>query len=239
VVNLNLGKEPLPPLTEAQVESHIMGVVFAQQYTLKKGLEKFGDRAAEATTKELKQIHDMGTYQPLDATKLTKKERMEALSSLLFITEKKDGRIKSRKCAIGSKQRKFEGYDKAAGSSPTVSTDGLIVTTAIDAHEGRDVATMDIPVAYLHAENDGHIIMLLRGKMVELLVKLQPELYRKYVITSKNGEPMLYVKLLKALYGLLRSALLFYKKLAGDLVNMGFEINPYDPCVANKEINGS
>ena len=40
VVNLNLGEEPLPPLTEAQVESHIMGVVFAQQYTLKKGLEK-------------------------------------------------------------------------------------------------------------------------------------------------------------------------------------------------------
>ena len=66
----------------------------------------------------------------------------------------------------------FEEYDKAAGSSPTVSTDELIVTTAIDAHEGRDVATMDIPVAYLHAENDGHIIMLLRGKMVELLVKL-------------------------------------------------------------------
>ena len=98
---------------------------------------------------------------------------------------------------------------------------------------------MDLPVACLHAKNDGHIIMLLRRKMVKLLVKLQPELYRKYVITSKNGEPMLYVKLLKALYGLLRSALLFYKKLAGDLVNMGFEINPYDPCVANKEVNGS
>ena len=90
VINLNLGEKPtLPPLMEAQVEDHIMGVVFAQQYTLKKGPKKIGDRAEEATTKELKQTHDMGTYQPLDATKLTKKERMEALSSLLFITEKK------------------------------------------------------------------------------------------------------------------------------------------------------
>ena len=71
-------------------------------------------------------------------------------------------------------------------------------------------------------KNDGHIIMLLRGKMVDLLVKLQPELYRKYVIFSKNGEPMLYDKLLKALYGLLRSTLLFYKKLADNFVNMGF-----------------
>ena len=97
---------------------------------------------------------------------------MEALSSLLFVTEKKDGRIKSRKCAIGSKQRNFEGYDKAAGSSPTVSIDGLIVTMVIYAHEGRDMATMDIPTVFLHAKNDGPIIILLRGKMVELLVKL-------------------------------------------------------------------
>ena len=216
-----------------------MGVVFAKQYTLKRGFGKFGDRAGEATTKSLKQIHGMGTYQPLDATKLTKKVRMEALSFLLFITEKRDGRIESHKCVTGSKQQQNDGYDKAAGSSPTVSTDGLIVTTAIDAHEGRDVANMDIPIAFLHAKNNGHIIMLLRGKMVKLLVKLQPELYRKYVITGKNGEPMLYVKLLKALYGLLKAVLVFYKKLAGELVDMGFEINPYDPSVANKIVDGT
>ena len=41
-----------------------MGVVFAQQYTLEKVIGKFGDQAEEATTQELKQIHDMGTYQP-------------------------------------------------------------------------------------------------------------------------------------------------------------------------------
>ena len=49
----------------------------------------------------------------------------------------------------------------------------------------------------------------------------------------------MYVKLLKALYGLLRSAILFYKKLRNDLENMDFEVNPCDPCVANKMINGS
>ena len=54
-IHLNLGKEPLlPALMEARVENHIMGVVFAHQYTLKKGLEIFGDRAEEATTKEIK-----------------------------------------------------------------------------------------------------------------------------------------------------------------------------------------
>jgi hypothetical protein len=42
----------------------------------------------------------------------------------------------------------------------------------------------------------------------------------------------------KAIYGLLRSALLFYKKLVADLEGDGFVINPYDPCVANKTIKG-
>ena len=45
---------------------------------------------------------------------------------------------------------------------------------------------------------------------------------------------MLSVKLLKALCGLVKSALLFYKKLAGELVNMGSDINPYGTCVAKK-----
>ena len=45
---------------------------------------------------------------------------------------------------------------------------------------------------------------------------------------------MLYVKLQKALYGLMWASLLFYRKLRKELEVYGFEINPYDPCVANK-----
>ena len=50
---------------------------------------------------------------------------------------------------------------------------------------------------------------------------------------------MLYIKLVKALYGLLKSAFLFYKKLAGELVDVGFKINPYYACVASKIVNGT
>ena len=49
---------------------------------------------------------------------------------------------------------------------------------------------------------------------------------------------MLYVRLSKALYGMLRAALLFHKRLRSDLKDMGFEVNSYDPCVANKMVNG-
>ena len=41
-----------------------------------------------------------------------------------------------------------------------------------------------------------------------------------------------------ALYRLLQSALLFYRKLRSELEDHGFTVNPYDPCVANKMING-
>ena len=69
------------------------------------------------------------------------------------------------------------------------------------------------------------------------MVKVDPSLYRKYVTMLKNGVPMLYVQLSKALYGILRAALLFYKKLRSDLEDMGFEINLYDPFVANKMVD--
>jgi hypothetical protein len=38
---------------------------------------------------------------------------------------------------------------------------------------------------------------------------------------------------------MMKSALLFYRKLASELQEMGFETNPYDICVANKMVNGT
>jgi len=49
--------------------------------------------------------------------------------------------------------------------------------------------------------------------------------YEKFVVTREN-EAVLHVLVLKALYGMLVSAMLFYKKLK--------KVNPYDPCFANK-----
>ena len=81
--------------------------------------------------------------------------------------------------------------------------------------------------------------MVLRGELAELMAKVEPKLYRPYIITTSKGESILYVKMQKDLYRLLRSSLLFYLKLQKDLEEFGFEINDYDPCVANKMVNGS
>jgi hypothetical protein len=65
-------------------------------------------------------------------------------------------------------------------------------------------------------------------------VKASPHIYRKHITLDANNQPILYVKLQKAVYGCMRSALLFYQKLVGDFESQGFELNHYDPCVANK-----
>jgi hypothetical protein len=54
----------------------------------------------------------------------------------------------------------------------------------------------------------------------------------------KKGGQILYLCLQIALYGMIKSTLLFYRKLFKELKGMGFEINPYDPCVANKLMDG-
>jgi hypothetical protein len=69
------------------------------------------------------------------------------------------------------------------------------------------------------------------------MVKVAPEVNRKYLFVNKKGEIVLYVKLLNALYGILKAVLLFYKKLIKDLMGIGFNLNPYDPCVANKIVS--
>jgi hypothetical protein len=70
------------------------------------------------------------------------------------------------------------------------------------------------------------------------MVKTNPKMYRQYIVLEK-GRSVLYLRLQKALYGMMKSVLLFYRKLVSELKEMGFEINPYDPCVANKMVNGT
>ena len=55
--------------------------------------------------RELKEIDSFETYEPLRYEDLTWEQRQMALESLFFLTEKRDGSIKGRNVAVGSKQR--------------------------------------------------------------------------------------------------------------------------------------
>ena len=97
---------------------------------------------------------------------------------------------------------------------------------------------VDITGVYLHASIDDVVFVKFQGKMVELLVKIDPKICRPYVEIDKSGGKVLYAQLRKALYGCLKSGLLFWKNLTTYLYKMGFTLNRYDTCIANKIIYG-
>jgi Reverse transcriptase (RNA-dependent DNA polymerase)/Zinc knuckle len=205
------------------------------QYSMNKGLKVFGDKGIQAVLNELRQLHDRNVIIPVESESLSKSERRQALQYLMFLKEKRCGKIKGRGCADGRKQREYTSKEEA--SSPTVANESVLLSCVIDAREDRDVAIIDIPGAFMHSDMDEVVHMRLEGSMAQLIVKLDPKLYRKYIQTE-GGKLVLYVQLKKALYGTLRAALLFWRQLTTLLQEWGFTINPYDWCVANKTING-
>ena len=101
--------------------------------------------------------------------------------------------------------------------------------------------TADIPNTFIQAhmppleKGEDRVIMKILGVLVDLLVKLAPNVYGPFVV-YENKRKVIYLEVLQALYGMLVAALLCYKKLKKDLEGIGFKFNPYDLCVCNRMI---
>ncbi len=80
-------------------------------------------------------------------------------------------------------------WSKQDTTLPTVATESVFITAVIDAHEGRGVACFDILGAFLHADVDEDITMVLKGRLAELMVQVAPNLYRKYITVDKREPP--------------------------------------------------
>jgi hypothetical protein len=117
---------------------------------MKQRLKLYGEEGVDSLLVELKQLHDRKVVEPKKL--LTRAEKKAALQYLMFIKKKRCGKIKARGCADGRKQR--EHTTKEEASSPTVATESLLLTCAIDAKEERDVAVVDIPGAFMEVDQD-------------------------------------------------------------------------------------
>ena len=149
----------------------------------------------------------------VDASTLTFDEKRKVMPAINLMKEKWNGVIKGRTCADGSGQRKYLKQDESV-ASPTASLESLFVSLLIDAYEGRDVGTYDVPGAYLHAkllprENNERILMKLTGKFVDIMCGVNPEHSKNVVIVK--GKKVLYLEILRALYGCIESALRWYE----------------------------
>ena len=120
-----------------------------KDYIHHKAKKLFGDKYQQSAYKEFEQIHARGTIKPVDPSKLTKEQSEKVVRSILLTKMKESGECKSRTVADGSQQRGTVPDEEKA--SPTVSLLALFLTAVIDAKERHDVATLDIPNAFLHA----------------------------------------------------------------------------------------
>ena len=73
---------------------------------------------------------------------------------------------------------------------------------------------------------------------MKLMANTAQQNYKKYIAINTQGQSILFARMQKALYRMLKSALLFYKKLVTKLELNGFKINPYGPCIMNKMVKG-
>jgi hypothetical protein len=119
-------------------QSHtILQSVILTQYNLKQGIKKFEDQGKAAVLTELRQLYDRDVMNPVNNYNLTPAERKGTLRYLMFLKEKRGGTRKGQGCADGRPQR--DCMSKKETSSPTVATEALILTCAVNAIEGRDV----------------------------------------------------------------------------------------------------
>lgn len=76
-----------------------------------------------------------------------------------------------------------------------------------------------------------------------MLCQIEPS-YQEYIIYqkikgTKYKKKYIYARMIKAVYGTLLAAVIFYEKLSKHLREHGFTCNDYDMCTFNKIVNGN
>ena len=216
--------------------------VMFTQMSAKRGIKLFGEEAIAAIYKEYKQLDEGAkkgnpVVSPTPSDTLTDEDKRQALDAVNLIKQKRCGKIKGRCAANGSKQKQYLKPEESV-ASPTVSLEGLLATLVIDAKEGRKVSTFDVPGAFLQAPmpDDKKVLLKLKGEFVDIMCRVNPE--HEPNIQYENNVKVLYMRVERAIYGCIESALMWYNMFTEILEKMGFKLNPYDKCVANKMING-
>ena len=137
----------------------------------------------------MKQLHWRNSFMPKLYNDLSPKQREKILKSHIFIKQKKSGEIKGRTVAGGNKQRGYINQEDA--SSPTVLTESVILTCMIGAMEEREVTIVDIPNAFIQNEvtdQNKRVIVRIRGMLVDILVKIAPDVYKDNVKVNNKVE---------------------------------------------------
>ncbi len=196
--------------------------------SFKKGLRKHGKHAIKAVYNELKQMVQQKVWKPVLLAKSLARKGI-IIRSFMFLKEKfkPDGtfdKLKMRLVAGGNMQQKL---DMDATSSPTVSLPSVLLTFTYAVNNGYYIITVDITGAYLNANMESsNVFMSIDEELVDVLAEIDP-MYNEY----RRGDGSIVVQLVKALYGCIESAKLWYEHLTSKLMSYGMVRSEQDECM--------
>jgi hypothetical protein len=119
------------------------------------GIWKYGIAAIYTMMAEFALLENLLVYLTLHPTKSPPNNNKRPYAP--SVLSKKSATVDCRTIAHGGPQRSL--YTKSETTSPTVSSDALMLSIVIDAYDGSDVATAGVTGAYLQAKMDGVVIM--------------------------------------------------------------------------------
>ena len=189
--------------------------------TLKKALREHPDAVHTAVETEFFNLVTLKKcIIPVDYATLTSSQRHKILYSFMFLTEKwtSDGqfdKLKARLAAGGDMQNSQSMT--VDPSAPTVDFLTVQVILNLIAFHRMHSAVLDVTAAFLNADLDEELYICLDAATAQLFIRQFPQ-YRKWIRT--NGSLICLV--LKALYGMIQSAKLWYNHLRATLEAMGF-----------------
>ena len=93
-------------VTQLEDEMDVMKYLLTQ-YNLEAGLRHFKEKGIASAKGNLTQLHVIETWVPEDPTMLSRAEKVKAISYLMFLKEKRSGKVKGRACVNGAPHRAY------------------------------------------------------------------------------------------------------------------------------------
>ena len=140
---------------------------------------------------------------------------------------------------MNSSQNQILHTAEEDASSPTVLTRWVLLSATIDSSESRFIATCHITGAFLMADMEKFIILVLCKKGIYALIHANAK-YEQFIKKLKNSKQVVYLNLSKAMHGCLNSAWIFWEHLSIYLLaKLKFTQKYHILCIVNKQINST
>ena len=203
---------------------------FAAHTSIKKALQLYPQVALDSLTAEIDGMLARKVWKGVLFGSLSEKQKKSVLYSSTLVKEKfdLDGKFVTMKSRVvtGGDGQNIEDIPERLRSAPTTATSSMSTIASIAASRNMEIATVDIEQAYLNAEMESDVFMWIPKPVADILCDRDPS-FQPFM--HENGRVL--VKLLKAQYGCVESAKLWYNHISKTIKDFGFEVNPFDQCV--------